>query len=163
MKKLLAILLLSGCISQKKLAEKCIEQFPCDTTVINIDTTIVADTQYIKTELHDSIIITQYKTITEVKYLESSAKLFLEKERHKKELKALYDADIEIILDLNRMMDKMAADTSSKAKEIKKLKEDNQKLKQRLSTANKYKWGVWLFAVVLLFIAFLKWFKPRLF
>lgn len=163
MKKLLAILLLSGCISQKKLAEKCIEQFPCDTTVINIDTTIVADTQYIKTELHDSIIITQYKTITEVKYLESTAKLFLEKERHKKELKALYDADIEIILDLNRMMDKMAADTSSKAKEIRKLKEDNQKLKQRLSTANKYKWGVWLFAVVLLFIAFLKWFKPRLF
>ena len=163
MKKLLILLLLSGCISQKKLAEKCIEQFPCDTTIINIDTTLVSDTQYIKTELHDSIIITQYKTITEVKYLESSAKLYLEKERHKKDLKALYESDLEIILDLNRILDKMASDTTSKAKEIKKLKEDNQKLKQRLSTANNYKWGVWIFAVVLLFIAFLKWFKPRLF
>ena len=163
MKKLLLILLLSGCISQKKLAEKCIEKFPCDTTIVKIDTTLVTDTQYIRTEKRDSIIITQLKTITDVKYLESTAKLYLEKEKHKKEIKALYDADIEIILDLNRMMDKMASDTTSKAKEIRKLKEDNQKLKLRLSTANKYKWAVWLFAVVLLFIAFLKWFKPRLF
>lgn len=163
MKKLLILLLLSGCISQKKLAEKCIEQFPCDTTILKIDTTLVSDTQYIRTELHDSIIITQFKTITEVKYLESTAKLFLEKERHKKDLKALYDADLNIILDLNRIMDKMAIDTTNKAKEIRKLKEDNEKLKLKLSTANKYKWGVWLFAVVLLFIAFLKWFKPRLF
>ena len=163
MKKLLILLLLSSCISQKKLAEKCIEQFPCDTTIVSIDTALVTDTQYIKTEVHDSIIITQFKTITEVKYLESSAKLFLEKERHKKDLKALYNADLEIILDLNRMLDKMASDTTKKAKEIRKLKEENDKLKLKLSTANKYKWGVWLFAVVLLFIAFLKWFKPRLF
>lgn len=163
MKKLLIILLLSGCISQKKLAEKCIEQFPCDTTIVIIDTTLVSDTQYIKTEFHDSIIITQFKTITEVKYLESSAKLFLEKERHKKEINSIKQFDLDQILDLNRMMDKMASDTTKKAKEINKLKEENQKLKQRLSTANKYKWGVWLFAVVLLFIAFLKWFKPRLF
>lgn len=163
MKKLLPILLLSGCISQKKLAEKCIEQFPCDTTIVSIDTTLVTDTQYIKTEVHDSIIITQNKTITEVKYLESSAKLFLEKQRHKTEINALKEYDLSIILDLNRMMDKMASDTTNKAKEIRKLKEDNDKLKLRLSTANKYKWGVWLFAVVLLFIAFLKWFKPRLF
>ena len=163
MKKLLILLLLSGCISQKKLAEKCIENFPCDTTIVSIDTTLVSDIQYIKTEFHDSIIITQYKTITEVKYLESSAKLFLEKERHKKEIKALYDNDMKIILDLNKILDKMAIDTTRKAKEINRLKEENQKLKQRLSTANKYKWGVWLFAVVLLFIAFLKWFKPRLF
>lgn len=163
MNKLLILLLLSGCISQKKLAEKCIEQFPCDTTILKIDTTLVSDTQYIKTEFRDSIIITQYKTITEVKYLESTAKLYLEKERHKKDLKALYDADLKIILDLNRIMDKMAIDTTNKAKEIRNLKEDNQKLKLRLSTANKYKWGVYIFAVVLLFIAFLKWFKPRLF
>ena len=163
MKKLLLILLLSGCISQKKLAKKCIEQFPCDTTIVNIDTTLVSDTQYIKTEVHDSIIITQLKTITEVKYLESSAKLFKEKERHKSEINAIKQFDLDQILDLNRMMDKMALDTIQKAKEIIKLKEDNDKLKVRLSTANKYKWGVWLFAVVLLFIAFLKWFKPRLF
>lgn len=163
MKKLLILLLLSGCISQKKLAEKCIEQFPCDTTILKIDTTLVSDTQYIRTELHDSIIITQYKTITEVKYLESTAKLFLEKQRHKEEINALKEYDLDIILDLNRIMDKMAIDTTNKAKEIRKLKEDNEKLKLKLSTANKYKWGVWLFAVVLLFIAFLKWFKPRLF
>lgn len=163
MKKLLPILLLSGCISQKKLAEKCIEQFPCDTTIVSIDTTLVTDTQYIRTELHDSIIITQFKTIKEVKYLESTAKLFLEKQLHKEEINALKEYDLEIILDLNRMMDKMSLDTTKKAKEIRKLKEDNEKLKKRLSTANKYKWGVWLFAVVLLFIAFLKWFKPRLF
>ena len=163
MKKLLLILLLSGCISQKKLAEKCIEQFPCDTTIFSIDTTLVSDTQYIKTDLVDTFIITQNKTITEVKYLESSAKLFLEKQRHKTEINALKEYELAIILDLNRMLDKMASDTTNKAKEIRKLKEENQKLKQRLSTANKYKWGVWLFAVVLLFIAFLKWFKPRLF
>lgn len=163
MKKLVLILLFSSCLSQKKLAEKCIEQFPCDTTIVSIDTTLVLDTQYIKTEFHDSIIITQNKTITEVKYLESSAKLFLEKERHKTEINALKEYYLAIILDLNRMLDKMASDTTKKAKEVRKLKEDNEKLKQRLSTANKYKWGVWLFAVVLLFIAFLKWFKPRLF
>lgn len=163
MKKLLLILLLSGCISQKKLAEKCIEQFPCDTTIIKIDTTLISDTQYIRTELVDTIIITQNKTITEVKYLESSAKLFKEKERHKGEIKALKQYDLDIILDLNRMMDKMALDTTNKAKEINKLKAENENLKQKLSTANKYKWGLWLFAVVLLFIAFLKWFKPRLF
>ena len=163
MKKLLILILFSSCLSQKKLAEKCIEQFPCDTTIIKIDTSFVSDTQYIRTDFRDSIIITQFKTITEVKYLESTAKLFLEKEKHKKDLKALYESDLKIILDLNRILDKMAIDTTSKAKEIKKLKEDNQKLKQRLSTANKYKWGVWLFAVVLFFIAFLKWFKPRLF
>lgn len=163
MKKLVLILLFSSCLSQKKLAEKCIEQFPCDTTIVSIDTTLVSDTQYIKTELLDTFIITQNKTITEVKYLESTAKLFLEKERHKKDLKALYNADLEIILDLYRILDKVASDTTKKAKEIRKLKEDNEKLKLKLSTANKYKWGVWLFAVVLLFIAFLKWFKPRLF
>lgn len=163
MKKLLLILLLSGCISQKKLAEKCIEKYPCDTTIVSIDTTLVTDTKYIKTELVDTFIITQNKTITEVKYLESSAKLFLEKQRHKTEINALKEYDLAIIIDLNRMMDKMASDTTNKAKEIRKLKEDNEKLKLRLSTANKYKWGVWLFAVVLLFIAFLKWFKPRLF
>ena len=132
MKKLLILILFSSCLSQKKLAEKCIEQFPCDTTIIKIDTSFVSDTQYIRTEFHDSIIITQFKTITEIKYLESTAKLFLEKEKHKKDLKALYDADIEIILDLNRMMDKMAIDTTQKAKEIKKLKEDNQKLKTKV-------------------------------
>ena len=163
MKKLLLILLLSGCISQKKLAKRCIEQFPCDTTIVSIDTTLVTDTQYIKTELVDTFIITQNKTITEVKYLESSAKLFLEKEQHKREIKALKENDLAIILELNKMLDKIARDTTQQAKEIKRLKEDNEKLKLRLSTANKYKWGVWLFAVVLLFIAFLKWFKPRLF
>lgn len=163
MKKLLLILLLSGCISQKKLAERCIEQFPCDTTIVSIDTTLVTDTQYIKTELVDTFIITQNKTITEVKYLESSAKLFLEKEHHKREIKALKENDLAIILELNKMLDKIARDTTQQAKEIKRLKEDNEKLKLRLSTANKYKWGVWLFAVALLFIASLKWFKPRLF
>lgn len=163
MKKLLLIVLLSSCLSQKKLAEKCIEQYPCDTTIVSIDTTLVSDTQYIKTELVDTFIITQNKTITEVKYLESSAKLFLEKQRHKTEINALKEYDLAIILDLNRILDKMAADTTKKTKEIRKLKEENQKLKLKLSTANKYKFGVWLFAVVLLFIAFLKWFKPRLF
>lgn len=163
MKKLLILLLLSGCISQKKLAEKCIEQFPCDTTIVTIDTTLVSDTQYINTEYHDTIIVSQFKTITEVKYLESTAKLYLEKEKHKSEINAIKQFDLDQILDLNRMMDKMALDTTNKAKEINNLKEENQNLKQRLSTANKYKWGVYLFAVVLLFIAFLKWFKPRLF
>jgi hypothetical protein len=160
MKKLLLILLFSSCISQKKLAEKCIEQFPCDTTIVTIDTTLVSDTQYINTEYHDTIIVRQFKTITEVKYLESTAKLYLEKEKHKSEINAIKQFDLDQILDLNRMMDKMALDTTNKAKEINNLKEENQKLKQRLSTANKYKWGVYLFAVVLLFIAFLKWFKP---
>lgn len=163
MKKLLILLLLSGCISQKKLAEKCIEQFPCDTTIFSIDTILVSDTQYIKTEFHDSIIITQFKTITEVKYLESSAKLFLEKERHKKEINALKEYDLNIILDLNRMMDKMASDTTKKAKEIYKLKQHINEQKEKLLSANKFKLYFFLLLLFLLCNIVLKWFKPRLF
>jgi outer membrane murein-binding lipoprotein Lpp len=163
MNKLLILLLLSGCISQKKLAEKCIEQFPCDTTILKIDTTLVSDTQYIRTELHDSIIITQFKTITEVKYLESTAKLYLEKERHKKDLKALYDYDMAIILDLNRTLDKMAKDTAKLSSQVRKLDKEKAELKTRLKDANNFKWKTIGIAVVLLLIVFFKWFKPRLF
>jgi uncharacterized integral membrane protein len=121
------------------------------------------DTQYIKTQTIDTFIVTQNKTIVEVKYLESSAKLQLEKESHKKELKRLYDKDLKAILDLNRILNKMSSDTARLSDKVRKLDKEKAELKTKLKSANNFKWSVIAIGLLLLLIVFLKWFKPRLF
>jgi hypothetical protein len=162
--RLIAIIsLLASCVSEKKLVKFCAENYPCDTTIVRVDTSFFSDTQYIKTETIDTFIVTQNKTILEVKYVESTAKLQLEKERHKKALNELYDNDMGIILELNRMMDKMAKDTANLSAQVRKLEKEKAELKTRLKDANNFKWKTIGIGVVLLLIVFLKWFKPRLF
>jgi uncharacterized integral membrane protein len=163
MRILLISILFFSCVSEKKLVKFCAEKYPCDTTIVKIDTSFFSDTQYIKTETIDTFIITQNKTIVEVKYLESTAKLQLAKESHKKELKRLYDEDLKAILDLNRILDKMAKDTARLSDKVRKLEKEKAELKTRLRSANNFKWSVIAIGVILLLIVFLNWFKPRLF
>jgi hypothetical protein len=101
--------------------------------------------------------------ILEVKYVESNAKLQLEKESHKKELKRLYDEDLKAILDLNRILDKMAKDTTKLSAQVRKLDKEKAELKTKLKSANNFKWSVIAIGLLLLLIVFYKWFKPRLF
>jgi uncharacterized integral membrane protein len=163
MRILLISILFFSCVSEKKLVKFCAEKYPCDTTIVKIDTSFFLDTQYIKTETIDTFIVTQNKTIVEVKYLESTAKLQLEKDRHKKEFKRLYDEDLKTILDLNRILDKMAKDTARLSDKVRKLEKEKAELKTKLKSANNFKWSVIAIGVVLLLIVFYKWFKPRLF
>lgn len=163
MRIILISLLFFSCVSEKKLVKFCAEKYPCDTTIVRIDTSFFSDTQYIKTETIDTLIITRNKTIVEVKYVESTAKLQLEKQSHKKALKDLYEYDLAMILDLNRMMDKMAADTTKLIAQVKKLEKEKTELKTKLKSANNFKWSVIAIGVFLLLIVFYKWFKPRLF
>jgi uncharacterized integral membrane protein len=163
MRILLISILFFSCVSEKKLVKFCAEKYPCDTTIVKIDTSFFLDTQYIKTETIDTFIVTQNKTIVEVKYLESTAKLQLAKESHKKELKRLYDEDLKAILDLNRILDKITKDTARLSDKVKKLEKEKAELKTRLRSANNFKWSVIAIGVILLLIVFLNWFKPRLF
>ena len=163
MRILLISILFFSCVSEKKLVKFCAEKYPCDTTIVRVDTCFFLDTQYIKTQTIDTFIVTQNKTIVEVKYLESSAKLQLEKESHKKELKRLYDKDLKAILDLNRILNKMSSDTARLSDKVRKLDKEKAELKTKLKSANNFKWSVIAIGLLLLLIVFLKWFKPRLF
>jgi hypothetical protein len=163
MRILLISILFFSCVSEKKLVKFCAEKYPCDTTIVRIDTSFFSDTQYIKTETIDTFIVTQNKTILEVKYVESTAKLQLEKESHKKELKRLYEEDLKAILDLNRILDRMTKDTAKISAQVRKLEKERTELKTKLKSANNFKWSVIAIGLLLLLIVFLKWFKPRLF
>jgi len=154
---------LASCVSEKKLVKFCAENYPCDTTIVRVDTSFISDTQYIRIKEVDTFIVTQNKTILETKYVESTAKLQLEKNRSKKALNELYDYDMAIILDLNKILDKMAKDTATLSGKVRKLEQEKAELKTRLKDANNFKWKTIGIGVLLLLIVFLKWFKPRLF
>ena len=162
MKKLLLLISLSGCLTQQKLAEKCLEKYPPLVEVFT-DTLLLVDTIKLSYEHIDTFYLDTTIVIKEIQKVESTARLELERKKFKSDFKRLYDADLQTILDLNRILDRLSNDTTKAYKEIRELKKDINKLKERLSTANKYKWGVWIFGVALLLIAFLRWFKPRLF
>ena len=162
MKKLLLLISLSGCLTQQKLAEKCLEKYPPLVEVFT-DTLLLVDTIKLSYEHIDTFYLDTTIVIKEIQKIESTARLELERKKFKGDFKRLYDQDLETILYLNRILDRLSNDTTKAYKEIKELKQDINKLKERLSTANKYKWGVWIFGVALLLIAFLRWFKPRLF
>jgi hypothetical protein len=160
---IVVISLFASCVSEKKLVKFCAEKYPCDTTIVRVDTSFFSDTQYIKTETIDTFIVTQNKTILKVKYVESTAKLQLAKESHKKEFKRLYDEYLKTILDLNKTLDKIAKDTARLSDKIRKLEKEKGELKTKLKSANNFKWKTIGIGVLLLLIVFLKWFKPRLF
>ena len=162
MKKLLILLCFSGCITHQKLAEKCLEKYPPLVEVFT-DTLLLVDTIKVSYEHIDTFYLDTTIVIKEIQKVESTARLELERKKFKSDFKRLYDADLESILYLNRILDKVAIDTTNAYKEIRELKKEKQELKERLSTANNYKWGVWIFGVALFLIAFLRWFKPRLF
>jgi hypothetical protein len=163
MRVLLISILFFSCVSEKKLVKFCAEKYPCDTSSVKIDTSFFSDTQYIKTETIDTFIVTQNKAILEIKYVESTAKLQLAKESHKKELKRLYDEDLKAILDLNRILDKMSKDTARLSAKVRKLEKEKTELKTRLKSANNFKFVVIGLGLLLLLIVFYNWFKPRLF
>jgi hypothetical protein len=163
MRVLLISILFFSCVSEKKLVRYCAENYPCDTSIVRIDTSFFLDTQYIKTKTIDTFIVTQNKTILEVNYVESSAKLQLAKESHKKQLKSLHDKDLKAILDLNRLLDKIAKDTARLSTQVRKLEKEKAELKAKLKSANNFKWSVIAIGLLLTLIVFYKWFKPRLF
>ena len=162
MRILLISILFFSCVSEKKLVKFCAEKYPCDTTIVKIDTSFFSDTQYIKTETIDTFIVTQNKTIVEVKYLESTAKLQQAVNSHKKALNESNKYNINIILELNRTLDKIAKDTARLSDKVRKLEKEKAELKTKLKSANNYKWILIGLGVVLLLIVF-NWFKPRLF
>ena len=162
MKKLLLLISLSGCLTQQKLAEKCLEKYPPLVEVFT-DTLLLVDTIKLSYEHIDTFYLDTTIVIKEIQQVESTARLEVERKKFKGDFKRLYDQDLQVIVELNRVVDRLSNDTAKAYKEIKELKQDINKLKERLSTANKYKWGVWIFGVALLLIAFLRWFKPRLF
>jgi uncharacterized integral membrane protein len=163
MRILLISILFFSCVTEKKLVKICAEKYPCDTTIVKIDTSFFSDTQYIKTETIDTFIITQNKTIVEVKYLESTAKLQQAVNSHRKALNESNKYYINIILELNRTLDKISKDTARLSDKVRKLEKDKQELKTKLKSANNFKWSVIAIGVILLLIVFLNWFKPRLF
>ena len=162
MRILLISILFFSCVSEKKLVKFCAEKYPCDTTIVKIDTSFFSDTQYIKTETIDTFIVSQNKTIVEVKYVESTAKLQQAVNSHKKALNESNKYNINVILELNRTLDKVAKDTARLSDKIRKLEKDKAELKTKLKSANNYKWILIGLGVVLLLIVF-NWFKPRLF
>lgn len=162
MKKLLLLISLSGCLTQQKLAEKCLEKYPPLVEVFT-DTLLLVDTIKLSYEHIDTFYLDTTIVIKEIQQVESTARLELERKKFKSDFKRLYDQDLQAIVELNRVVDRLSNDTTKAYKEIRELKKDINNLKERLSTANKYKWGVWIFGVALLLIAFLRWFKPRLF
>ena len=163
MRILLISILFFSCVSEKKLVKFCAEKYPCDTTIVKIDTSFFSDTQYIKTERIDTFIVSQNKTIVEVKYVESTAKLQQAVNSHNKALNESNKYNINIILELNRTLDKVAKDTARLSDKVRKLEKEKAELKTRLKSANNFKWSVIAIGVILLLIVFLNWFKPRLF
>jgi rRNA maturation endonuclease Nob1 len=162
MRILLISILFFSCVSEKKLVKFCAEKYPCDTTIAKIDTSFFLDTQYIKTETVDTFIVSQNKTIVEVKYVESTAKLQQAVNSHKKALNESNKYNINVILELNRTLGKVAKDTARLSDKIRKLEKEKAELKTKLKSANNYKWILIGLGVVLLLIVF-NWFKPRLF
>jgi len=160
---IVVISLLASCVSEKKLVKFCAEKYPCDTTIVRVDTSFFSDTQYIKTKTIDTFIVTQNKTILETKYVESTAKLQQAINSHNKALNESNKYHINIILELNRTLDKVAKDTARLSDKVRKLEKDKAELKTKLKSANNFKWSVIAIGVILLLIVFYKWFKPRLF
>jgi CII-binding regulator of phage lambda lysogenization HflD len=163
MRVLLISILFFSCVSEKKLVKFCAEKYQCDTTIVKIDTSFFSDTQYIKTETIDTFIVSQNKTIVEVKYVESTAKLQQAVNSHKKALNESNKYYINIILELNRTLDKVAKDTARLSDKIRKLEKDKTEIKTKLKSANNFKFVVIGLGLLLLLIVFYNWFKPRLF
>lgn len=157
MKRLLPILLLSGCFPHKKLAEICLEKYP-PIIESRTDTLKLIDTIPVIYNSRDTFYIDTTVIIREVKTIESTARLEIERKRNKKALDSLYAYDKAIILDLNKQLDKKALDTSKLNRKLRDISKENERLKIRLKSADKYKY---LFLLSILFLVGNMWFKAR--
>ena len=147
---LLITISLSGCLTQKKLAEKCAEKFPIKEEikeVIIIDT-IQSAGDTIVVHFKDSslpVICPPSKTITKIKEVkikaENTAKTYLINEEHKKEIIKLNDKCIKDKSEMQKIID-------AQTKEIDKLRE-------RIEIVNKYKHRFYLLLLgIILYFAF---------
>lgn len=154
MKRLLPILLLSGCFPHKKLAEICLEKYP-PIIESRTDTLRLIDTIPVIYNSRDTFYIDTTVIIREVKTIESTARLEVERKRNKKAFDSLYAYDMAIILDLNKQLGKTAKDTSKMAQKIRTINKERVSLKK---DADKYKY---LFLLSILFLVGNMWLKAR--
>jgi hypothetical protein len=154
MKRLLPILLLSGCFPHKKLAEICLEKYP-PIIESRTDTLRLIDTIPVIYNSRDTFYIDTTVIIREVKTIESTARLEVERKRNKKAFDSLYAYDMAIILDLNKQLGKTAKDTSKMAQKIRTINKERDSLKK---DADKYKY---LFLLSVLFLVGNMWLKAR--
>jgi len=139
MNKLILILLassLTGCLSQKKLAEKCADKFPIKEEIkeIIIIDTIQSAGDTILVHFKDSslpVICPPNKIITKTKEVkitaENTAKTYLVKQEHQKEINKLND-------DCNNQIELLNAELKKQTKEIDNLNiklENVRKFKRR--------------------------------
>lgn len=148
------ILLISGCYPHRKLAEICLEKYP-PIVETKTDTLRVIDTIPVIYNSRDTFYIDTTVIIREVKTIESTARLEVERKRNKRRFDSLYAYDMAIILDLNKQLDKTAKDTSKMAQKIRTINKERDSLK---SDADKYKY---LFLLSILFLVGNMWLKAR--
>jgi hypothetical protein len=148
------ILLISGCYPHRKLAEICLEKYP-PIVETKTDTLRVIDTIPVIYNSRDTFYIDTTVIIREVKTIESTARLEVERKRNKRRFDSLYAYDMAIILDLNKQLDKTAKDTSKMAQKIRTINKEKDSLKK---DADKYKY---LFLLSILFLVGNMWLKAR--
>ena len=148
MRKLLIFsLFLTGCLSERKLAETCAEKFPIKEEIkeVLVVDTIQAAPDTILVHFKDSVlpvICPPSKTITltkeVIKTQENTAKLEATKMRHQKEIESLH----------RNYQNHEAAHM----KEVDKLKKDLNNVESKLQRARKFK--RWFYILVLGLIAY---------
>ena len=154
MKKILfSLLFLSGCYSEKKLAQICLEKFPNDTTeVVIIDTLLQYDS--IKIVNNDTIVMPN-----DTMYVDTSKII-------RKTIYKTIKPTIEItMLNAKRLQDStaMALKMADQAAIIKDKDKEIELLKQRLKDANKFKlilYSVLGIAFIFACVSIRKWFNP---
>lgn len=154
MKKILfSFLFLSGCYSEKKLSEICLQKFPNDTTeVVIIDTLMQYDS--IRIINNDTIIMPN-----DTMYIDTSRVI-------RRTIYKTIKPTIEItMLNSRRIQDSvtMALKIADKEQLIKDKDAEIQLLKQRLKDANKFKlilYSVLGIAFIFACVSIRKWFNP---
>ncbi len=142
MRKLLIFsLFLTGCLSERKLAETCAEKFPIKEEIkeVLVVDTIQAAPDTILVHFKDSVlpvICPPSKTITftkeVIKTQENTAKLEATKMRHQKEMESLH-RDYQ-------------NHEAAHMKEVEKLKKDLNNVESKLQRARKFK--LWFYLLV---------------
>ena len=150
---LFSFIFLTGCFSEKKLAQLCLEKFPNDTTeIIVIDTLMQYDS--IKIISNDTIVMPN-----DTMYIDTSKII-------RKTIYKTIKPTIELtMLNSKRLLD--SVDMALKINDQKiSLDEKDQQivlLKQRLKDANKYKFILYsILGIAFIFgcVSIRKWFNP---
>jgi hypothetical protein len=150
MRYIFLLILLSGCLSQNKLAKVCSERFPIKEEIkeVLVIDTILTQGDTIVVHFKDSslpVICPPSKTIIKTKEVkitsENTAKTYLVKQDHQKEINKLND-------DCDKQISKLNAESKKYIKEI-----DNLNIK--LENVKKFKHRFYLLLLgILLYFAF---------